>query len=114
MPSRYRDKTKFLNKSELYENLFFDRRVNFIEQYRTYTMHHIDATENSTLSTISHTWKLGDRFYKLAYKHYNDSSLWWIIAWYNFKPTESHVSLGEIILVPLPLSKVVSLMRNEI
>ncbi len=81
MPSRYRNKTTFINDSELYENLFYDRRVNFIKQYRTYTMHHIDATENNSLTVINHNWKLGDRFYKLAYKHYNDSTLWWIIAW---------------------------------
>ncbi len=114
MPSRYRDKAKFINDNELYENLFYDRRVNFIEQYKTYTMHHIDATENNSLTVINHNWKLGDRFYKLAYKHYNDSTLWWVIAWYNFAPTESHVSLGDVVRVPMPLSKVVGLMRNEI
>jgi hypothetical protein len=114
MPSRYRDKAKFVNKNEMYENLFYDRRVNFIEQYQTYTLHHIDSAENNQLSIVERNWKLGDRFYKLAYEYYNDSTLWWIIAWYNLTPTESHVELGQTVRIPLPLSRVVSLMRNEI
>ena len=39
-------------------------------------------------------WKLGDRFYKLADQYYGDPTLWWIIAWYNRMPTESHAEGG--------------------
>ena len=106
MPSRYRNKATFINNSELYENLFFDKRVKFIEQYKTYTLHHIDITENSSLSVINHTWKLGDRFYKLAYKYYGDSEMWWVIAWYNGTPTEAHLTVGDVINIPTPLWKV--------
>lgn len=47
-----------------------------------------------------HLWKVGSRFYKLAYEHYGDATLWWIIAFYNKKPTDSHVKIGEVIYVP--------------
>jgi nucleoid-associated protein YgaU len=43
----------------------------------------------------------------LAHKHYGDANLWWIIAWYNKKPTEAHVKMGDIITIPLPLDKVI-------
>jgi hypothetical protein len=32
--------------------------------------------------------------------------MWWVIAWFNRMPTESHVELGEIVVVPLPLAKI--------
>jgi len=47
-----------------------------------------------------HVWKIGTRFYKLASEHYGDPRLWWVIAYFNKKPTDSHVSLGEVVYVP--------------
>ena len=53
----------------------------------------------SALDTKAHVWSVGDRFYKLAQTHYNDPKLWWVVAWYNQKPTEGHVEIGDTILV---------------
>ena len=36
----------------------------------------------------------------------DDTNLWWVIAWYNKKPTEAHVKAGETIVIPLPLDKI--------
>jgi len=58
------------------------------------------------LREVDHVWKLGDRFYKLAHKYYSNAEMWWVIAWYNQTPTESHVSPGQLIQIPLPLDKV--------
>ena len=52
----------------------------------------------------------GDRFDLLAHQYYGDSELWWVIAWYNQTPTESHVELGDVLQIPLPLHKVLSSM----
>ena len=46
-------------------------------------------------------WKVGSRFYKLAHEFYGDSRLWWIIAYFNRKPTDSHVQIGEVVYIPL-------------
>ena len=45
-------------------------------------------------------WGVGSRFYKLADKHYGDPNLWWIIAFFNRKPTDFHVKIGETIAIP--------------
>ena len=47
-----------------------------------------------------HVWKVGDRFYKLAAEHYGDARLWWIIAFFNKKPTDGHAKIGDIIYIP--------------
>ena len=53
----------------------------------------------------------GERLDNLAFKHYKDQTLWWVIAKWNFKPTESHVSEGEEIRIPTNLQEVLELIR---
>ena len=62
--------------------------------------------EISQLERIGHLWTVGDKYYKLAYEHYGDSRYWWVIAWFNRMPTEGQVKLGDIVVIPLPLSKI--------
>ena len=103
---RYKQRLIGLNNHELYRDHFENRGIPFVRQYTTPTFIHPTADQTQNLNEINHVWTQGDRYYKLAHKHYNDSKLWWVIAWYNQKPTESHVSLGDIVYVPTPLSAV--------
>jgi hypothetical protein len=64
----------------------------------------------SSLDVVAHVWSVGDRFYKLAQKHYGDPKLWWVIAWYNQKPTEGHVTGGDTVLVPRNITELLSSM----
>jgi hypothetical protein len=45
----------------------------------------------------------------LASEYYGTPELWWVIAWFNGKPTEHHVELGEVIQVPLFLDEALSI-----
>ena len=45
-------------------------------------------------------WSLSSKFYKLASKYYGDPTLWWVIAFFNKKPTDFHATLGEMIFIP--------------
>jgi len=103
---RYNKKPIVLNNDELYEDHFDRRGVSSIHQYTTPTLIHPTAEQVERLDEINHTWTQGDRYYKLAHKHYSDSKLWWVIAWYNQKPTENHLQLGDIVYIPQPLSEV--------
>ena len=61
------------------------------------------------LTIVQHVWSVGDRYSKLAAKHYGDPKLWWVIAKYNMKPTDAHVSLGDNVYIPLPLSEIIKI-----
>ena len=98
---------ELLNDEETYKEVFDERGVKHIVQYASPHMIYPTASEIARLSQITHVWKRGDRFFKLAHKHYGNSQYWWIIAWYNQTPTESHVQLGQIIRIPKPLGDVV-------
>lgn len=110
MASRYDNRDIVINDEEQYETTFKDRDVNFIRQYTTPKLKYPTAEEISQLNLIGHIWAIGDRFYKLAYQFYGDSELWWIIAQYNRLATESHISVGDTIYVPLPLNKILKFL----
>ena len=106
MSSRYNNRPIAKNKNELYETFFEDRGVNHIRHYRTPVIKHLTSKERSRLTTVKVVWSQGDRFWRLASKFYGDPSYWWIIAWFNQKPTEASVKRGEVLLIPTPLNKV--------
>lgn len=99
------------NQEEIYEETMRKRGVKYIDQYPTAQMHHPTVDEIANIQTIGHVWKVGDRYSKLAYEHYGDAELWWVIAWYNQLPTESHINLGDTIMIPTPIETVLPLLR---
>tara|TARA_B100000686_G_C16439968_1_gene786464 strand:- start:368 stop:703 length:336 start_codon:yes stop_codon:yes gene_type:complete len=106
--SRYFRRAVVVNDLPMYESLFKKRARAFIEQYETPVLAHPTQEEIDELIVDSHIWKRGDRFYKLAWDHYQESELWWVIAWFNQSPTEAHLNVGDIVHVPKPLSTVMS------
>lgn len=106
MAIRYDGRQILLNNASLYRSVFNERGVRFIRQYNTPTMKYPTSEEIQELETIGHIWSQGDKFFKLAHSYYGDASLWWVIAWYNKKPTESHVAIGDTVYIPTPLSKI--------
>ena len=109
MPTRYRNRQIVRNANELYETFLGERDLKFIRHYRTPVIEHPTLKQRRQLSHKRVTWKQGSRFWKLAAKHYGSSSYWWVIAWYNQKPTEASVNLGDVLLIPTPLEKVLEM-----
>ena len=97
------------NSKELYSEHFEKRGVNFIEHFSTPILKHPSAKQIKNLDLIYHNWSHGDKYYKLAYEHYNDSKMWWVIAWFNKLPTESHIKLGDVIYIPMPLNEILKI-----
>ena len=100
------------NDSELYEETFKKRGVKHIDHYPTPVMKELTVKMTAKIEQISHVWSVGDRYYKLAHKYYGDSKLWWVIARFNGKPTESHLKLGDVVSIPVPLTDALRLMRS--
>lgn len=104
--SRYSNRRLLKNNLEEYEAFLDDRDVKQITHFGTGVLKYPSAKQISQLQTIRHVWKVGDRYYKLAAKHYGNPRLWWVIAHFNKKPTEASVEIGAVVYVPLPLEKV--------
>jgi hypothetical protein len=110
MTSRYNNRDVLVNLSEQYSDTFRERNVNFIRHYSTPNFKQSSIDELVSVDTISIVWKTGTRLYKLAATYYNDPELWWVIAWYNRKPTEFHIEVGEVIEIPVPVERVLSVL----
>lgn len=112
MPSRLNIRPTIINDNDGYKEEFFQKKgINQISQYGTVRMRYPTAVEMSKIETKAAIWKRGSRLYKLAAKYYSDPSMWWVIAWFNQKPTDSHYEFGDTVLVPLPIEEVLSYYR---
>tara|TARA_Y100000592_G_scaffold101100_2_gene185430 strand:- start:2433 stop:2762 length:330 start_codon:yes stop_codon:yes gene_type:complete len=107
------DRLIIINGLEEYSSVFEEKNVESIRQYGTPNFQYPSAEQMRDLNLIRHIWKTGDKLFKLAYKHYGDPKLWYIIAWFNKRPTESHFKYGDVILVPHPLSLVTKMLKNR-
>ncbi len=107
MINRY-NRPILVNNHQIYNNIFMDKNVKFIKQFKTPVFSELDTSEMTDVYFISHTWSYGDRYYKLAEKYFGDPKDWWIIARLNQKPTESHVKLGDVLIIPINLTDILS------
>lgn len=108
MSDRYLKRRLLRNNMEAYAKLFEERDVKAITQYNTAIFNYPSAADIRELTSVQHIWHTGDRYYKLAAKYYGEPTYWWVIAFYNKAPTEAHLSLGDVIDIPLPLERVLS------
>tara|TARA_B100000424_G_C22935520_1_gene497810 strand:- start:2241 stop:2573 length:333 start_codon:yes stop_codon:yes gene_type:complete len=104
--SRFNDRKKAFNDEEMYKNLLDDRGVKKIIQYTTPVLKFPDEEELLRIQTVDYTWKQGDRFWRIASKHFGNPRLWWVVAQFNRKPTESHLTPGDVIKIPINLDVV--------
>ena len=95
-----------INDSKQYKNIFKKRNVSFVKQYKTKQLKYPTIRQVANLNITRHVWGVGDRYWKLAEESYGDPELWWVIAWFNKKPTETHMSAGDVVLIPFPLDTV--------
>ena len=109
---RYDGRKIFTNNSEDYGEWLEERDVKFIDQYATPNMTQPSPALRSMIKSTFVTWKRGTSFQKLASQYYGDPTYWWVIAWYNFTPTEGHVKYGSSIEIPLNVEQVLRFLRG--
>ena len=111
--SRYNRRSKIINDTEEYESdeIFENRGVKKITQYNTPKFRRLTREQYNSIRYQKHYWTSGDRFWKLASRYYGDVTKWWIIASFNFTPTEAELEEGQEIRIPLELPKLLGLLE---
>lgn len=101
------DKRQILeNDRPEFQDMLKERARNYFLHYDTPQLRYPSVDEMAKLNTVTEVWKKGDRLYKYAHEYYGDPQLWWIVAWYNQRPTEGNLRLGDIVEIPLPLEQI--------
>jgi hypothetical protein len=113
MASRYKGRKRKVTDEEMYQETLESRGESRIRHFSTPRLNHPTTAQRETMTKHIHVWRDGDRFYKLADHHYGDSRYWWVIAWWNLRPTESHVKIGEGLRIPGPLNLVLGILRER-
>ena len=108
--SRYNE-TKTIHNNDLgYAEVFAERynKRTSLPQYETINLEYPTAEDLSRFAFKNEIWKRGDRLHKYAEKYYGDPTYWWVIAWFNKKPTEAHIKTGELIKIPTPVEEILN------
>ena len=114
MPNdRYTYRKRLRNQLRMYREQRKARGLRAISHYGSPNMSYPTQKQMRKIGTTKHVWKLGDRYYKLAHKYYGQTKLWWVIAWFNKAPTESHLTPGQVIYIPTPIHAALSYMRDS-
>lgn len=105
---RYGNRRIITNKSKLYKSILDKRYINKIEHYDTPILKYPTDEELGELKYKEIVWSVGSSYTKLAHDYYGNASLWWVIGWFNKKPMDTEVKLGDLIMVPLPIEKILA------
>lgn len=106
MIQRYLNRKLFNTERTNANKLLQSRGISNTKIYETFFIEPLTDEEKSKYQTRAVIWQRRTRLYKLAHEFYGDSKLWWIIAWFNQKPTDSHFEPGERVLIPLQLEDI--------
>lgn len=114
MYSRYSNRKMFMNDSKHYKDKFFTNRdVEQLMQYSTARFNYPSVEQMQTFKSTPLIWQSDSRLYKVAAEYYGYPNLWWVIAWYNKKPTEAHFTVGDSFYVPMPLELVLDYFKDR-
>jgi hypothetical protein len=108
MVSRYDNVDVFINSDRVYRNILGDRGITQVQQYGTRNLMYPTRPQLRELNIIAHTWRYGDRYYNLAHEHFGDAKMWWVIAFFNQKPTEAELRFGDTVYIPHPIERVLN------
>ena len=116
--SRYSQRGKKINNpqtgnaSRIYQEIIDNRNIRKVTQYTSPNFSPLTVDRRQSIVYDSHVWKRGDRLYKLAHKYYGDSKLWYLIAWFNQAPTENHINIGDTIMIPTSVERILTYFNN--
>lgn len=108
--SRNSNRSKAVNKNPQYEDIFEERNVNQIEQYRTKKLRYPSRKQIDNLTLHKYYWQSNDDYYKVSEKFYGDTKFWYVIAQFNQIPFEGDIKVGDTLMIPRPLSRVLQVI----
>ena len=112
MASRYDGRLTVTNRHNLYKRKLKERGLSRFRHFVSPKFRNIEQEDLEEIETIELLWHPGDRLYKLAHRYYGDSTYWWIIAWFNEKPTDFHFTPGDPVGIPVPLERMLALFSE--
>lgn len=110
--SRYNNRETIVLSSddEIHRKKILARNAKRVFIHSTAVYNFDDTEKDIDFSFEEIYWSNGDRLHKLSYKYYNSVEYWWVIGFFNQKPTDSDYSVGDLVLIPTPLEEAMKFM----
>ena len=108
--SRYKKTKLSIVDKSVYKEILKNRPTKNLQVISFERFKELKVSELLGLSLETHIWGPSDRFYKLSNKYYGSPVYWWIIAYFNHTPLESDVRVGQKMLIPVPLERILEAM----
>ena len=110
--SRYDNRSiiTLTSDNEIYRRKILARNAKRVYVHSTAVYNFDDTDKDINFSFEEIYWSNGDKLHKLSYKYYNSIEYWWVIAFFNQKPTDSDYQIGDLVVVPTPLEEAMEFM----
>ena len=108
--NRYRGNELIINTDSQYKDLFKKRGISTAILFSFKKFKNLRYKDLTGVTIENYRWKSTDRFYKLSEQYYGDSVYWWIIAVFNNTPLETDVKVGQNLLIPTPLERILEIL----
>ena len=103
---KFINRERYVNNLDEYKDLIEDRGVENIEHFLSLKLN--SGNYQRAYTTYEDVWKKGDKLYKLAHQYYGNIDHWWVIAFYNNKPTDAHFQVGDIVQIPYSPEEIIN------
>jgi len=110
---RYSDRKILRLKDDFYRRMLEEKGVKNLLFYDSVLFPPIDKEVTALLTPELYAWGVGDNYYKLAEQKYGDKDFWWVLAWYNQKPSDALLKIGDNVWIPRPVEILVSYYFNN-
>jgi hypothetical protein len=107
MPSRYLNKTIIKTTNLGTQQLLRSRDLRNIDIVETIYFKPLSDELRKSVDVRTVIWQTRTRMFKLAHEFYGDSRLWWIIGWFNQRPTDAHYAPGDLVYIPIPPEEII-------
>lgn len=104
--SRYINSNISLVDSNEYKEILKNRSINNAVIYKFEKLKELRLEDLGGILLETHIWNPSDRFFKLSNTYYGSPVYWWVIAYFNNVPLETDVKVGQKLLIPIPLEKI--------
>ena len=96
---KYSDNLNRVLANDLYFNIFEKKGVKYLKIRKTVDFKYVQNFPIQ-LNEAKYYWSSSDNLYKISLRFYGTGQYWWAIGLVNRKPTDSHWSIGDEVLVP--------------
>lgn len=100
MPIRYNKRSILSNTRPIDRKRVTRRNTNSLTYFSADSLKHPTQEDYNRIGSKPVIWNETTRLSSLAQQYLGNFEYWWVIAWWNKKPTDAHFKAGDVVYIP--------------